>query len=213
MPNLQHQFIEFLLKHNALKFGTFTLKSGRISPYFFNLGAFDSGASLAKLGEFYAATLQQSAFNYDMLFGPAYKGIPLVSTTSIALFNQYQKDVPYCFNRKEKKSYGDKGSSVGAPLQGQVVMLDDVITAGTTVRETVALFEKINATLTGIVIAFDRQERGAGSQSSIEETVEQFGIPVQSILNLDDLIQYLETQADMGDQLSKIRAYKDEYGA
>ncbi len=210
--NHQREFIEFLLQHHAIKFGEFTLKSGRISPYFFNLGTFNSGASLTKLGEFYAETLQQSGFNYDVLFGPAYKGIPLVCATNIALFNKYQIDAPYCFNRKEKKDHGDTGSFVGAPLQGQVVMVDDVITAGTTVRETIAMLETLNAKLTAIIIAFDRQEKGSTDKSAIQEAVERFNVPVQSIITLNDLIFYLEDKPGMQEQLARIREYQERYG-
>ena len=205
-------FIEFLLKHQALKFGSFTLKSGRQSPYFFNLGVFQSGASLQRLGQFFAMTLEQSGLAYDMLFGPAYKGIPLAVATAIALFQDYQKDVPYCFNRKVVKSYGDGGDLVGAPLAGRVVMLDDVITAGTTVRETVALMKQYKAEFSGIVIAFDRQERGLGEQSAVQEVVDQYQIAVQSILCLQDLIEYLSQRPEYKTQLTTIYAYQQQYG-
>src|SRR3990167_11069475 len=194
MPELQQLFIEFLIENHALKFGEFKLKSGRISPYFFNLGVFHSGKSLAKLGEFYAETLIKSRMHCDLLFGPAYKGIPLVTATSIILFEKFNRNIPYCFNRKEKKDHGDKGSFVGAELKGNVVMLDDVITAGTTVCETVSLLENTDATLSGIIIAFDRQERGEGKLSGVQEAVKTHKIPVQSIVNLTDVVQYLQTQ-------------------
>ena len=212
MQNHQRHFIEFLLKHKALKFGEFTLKSGRISPYFFNLGTFNTGASLTKLGEFYAMALLQSRLPYDVLYGPAYKGIPLVSATAIALYNQHQKDAPYCFNRKEAKDHGEGSILVGAPLEGRVVMVDDVITAGTTVRETIALMENLNANLAGIIIAFDRQERGQGEQSATQETAEKYGVPVQSIITLQDVVAYMNEREDMGTHLKQIELYQAEYG-
>lgn len=212
MEKYQRHFIDFLLKHKALTFGEFTLKSGRISPYFFNLGTFQSGSSLAHLGQFYAATLLQSNLFYDVLYGPAYKGIPLVAATAIALYNDYQIDKPYCFNRKELKHHGDKGRFVGAPLAGRVVMVDDVITAGTTVRETVERIENLNAHLTGIVIAFDRQERGQGSHSAVQETVQQYGIPVQSIITLTDLIHYLHEKSEFKEWIKPIEQYQATYG-
>ena len=162
-------FIEFLIENNALKFGEFTLKSGRISPYFFNLGVFNTGEALHKLGQFYAQALIDSGFEYDVLFGPAYKGIPLVSTTAISLYSDHKINIPYCFNRKETKDYGEKSDLVGAPLTGNVIMFDDVITAGTTVRETIALVKQHNAHLNGIVIAFDREERGTGTLSAVAD--------------------------------------------
>jgi len=212
MQNHQRHFIEFLLKHKALKFGEFTLKSGRISPYFFNLGTFNTGASLAELGEFYATTLLQSNLPCDVLYGPAYKGIPLVAATAIALHNNHQKDTPYCFNRKEAKDHGESGTLVGSPMEGNVVMVDDVITAGTTVRETITLIEKMNANLTGIVIAFDRQERGLGELSAVKETAEKHGVPVQSIITLQDLIHYMSERDEMKEQLKHIERYQTEYG-
>ena len=163
MENYKNDFIEFLYQNHVLSFGNFTLKSGRSSPYFFNLGLFNTGASLKKLGEFYADTLRTTELSYDILFGPAYKGIPLVSATAIGLANRYQKNVPYCFNRKEKKTHGDQGHLVGADLQGQMVLIDDVITAGTTVRETLRIIADYPVKLTAILIAFDRQERGQSS--------------------------------------------------
>jgi len=212
MQEYQRHFIEFLLKYKALTFGEFTLKSGRISPYFFNLGTFQTGSSLAQLGECYATTLLQSNLPYDVLYGPAYKGIPLVAATAIALYNHHQEDTPYCFNRKETKDHGDKGILVGAPMEGRVVMLDDVITAGTTVRETMGLMENLNANLTGIVIAFDRQERGQGEQSAVQETVEKFSIPVQSIITLTDLITYIHKRDEFKKWLKPIEHYQAEYG-
>ena len=212
MQDYQRHFIEFLLTHKALQFGEFTLKSGRVSPYFFNLGTFQSGSSLAQLGEFYATTLLQSNLPYDVLYGPAYKGIPLVAATTIALFNNHNQDTPYCFNRKEAKDHGDKGLIVGAPLEDRIVMVDDVITAGTTVRETIELMENRSANLSGIVIAFDRQERGQGEQSAVQEIAEKYGVPVQSIITLVDLVEYLSHQENLKSWLSPMEKYQTEYG-
>jgi len=213
MAELQNAFIQFLIENNALQFGEFKLKSGRISPYFFNLGVFCSGKSLATLGEFYAETLQNSRMHCDMLFGPAYKGIPLVAATSIILFEKFNINIPYCFNRKETKDHGDGGNFVGAKLQGNVVMLDDVITAGTTVRETVSLLKNTDAQLSGIIIAFDRQERGKGNLSAVQEAVKTHKIPVQSIITLTDVIQYLQTRKELKVHLDAIEEYRKEYGA
>ncbi|HLB56192.1 MAG TPA: orotate phosphoribosyltransferase [Coxiellaceae bacterium] len=213
MQDLQTQFIEFLIENNALKFGEFKLKSGRMSPYFFNLGVFHSGKSLAKLGGFYAETLLKSRMHCDVLFGPAYKGIPLATATSIILFEKFNKNIPYCFNRKEKKDHGDGGDFVGAKLEGNVVMLDDVITAGTTVRETVSLLANTQATLSGIIIAFDRQERGEGKLSAVQETVKTQKIPVQSIITLSDVVQYLSLQKKFRKELGMIEEYRKKYGA
>ena len=213
MRTYQKQFIEFLIQNNALKFGEFTLKSGRISPYFFNLGVFNTGKSLATLGEYFAATLENSHIKCDVLFGPAYKGIPLVAATSIMLSEKFNKNLPYCFNRKEKKEYGDGGNFVGATLQGNVVMLDDVITAGTTVRETIDLLKDTEAHLSGIVIAFDRQERGVGTLSAVQETVKTHHVPVQSIITLSDIVQYLNTQKELKTHLQAIEKYRQCYGA
>lgn len=212
MSELQKQFITFLLENDALKFGEFKLKSGRMSPYFFNLGVFNSGKSLAKLGEFYAETLINSRMHCDILFGPAYKGIPLVTATSIILAEKFNKNIPYCFNRKEKKEYGDVSQFVGAALNGNVVMLDDVITAGTTVRETVGLLKNTDATLSGIIIAFDRQERGESNLSAVQETVKKHNIPVQSIVTLSDVVQYLSENKNLKNHLNAIEKYREQYG-
>ncbi len=215
MRAYQKKFIEFLIENKALKFGEFTLKSGRISPYFFNLGVFNTGKSLSELGRFYAETLETSGLHYDMLFGPAYKGIPLVAATTIALFEQHQKNVPYCFNRKEAKDHGESGLFVGAELKGNVVMVDDVITAGTTVRETVSQLKNTAANLSGIIIAFDRQERGQSQAhlSAVQEAVKTFNIPVQSIVNLSDVIQYLSAKPEYKNNLIEIEKYRAAFGA
>lgn len=213
MSQLQKQFIIFLLENDALKFGEFKLKSGRMSPYFFNLGVFNGGKSLAKLGEFYAETLINSRMHCDLLFGPAYKGIPLATATSIILFEKFNKNIPYCFNRKEKKEYGDVSQFVGAELRGNVVMLDDVITAGTTVRETVELLKNTEAQLSGIIIALDRQERGEGNLSAVQEVVKTHNIPVQSIVTLSDIVQFLSENKNLKAHLNAIEKYRKQYGS
>uniref|UniRef100_UPI003D2D6D37 orotate phosphoribosyltransferase n=1 Tax=Methylophaga lonarensis TaxID=999151 RepID=UPI003D2D6D37 len=191
MKAYQQQFIDFALSTGVLRFGQFTLKSGRISPYFFNSGLFNSGASLARLGRFYAQTIVESGIAFDVLFGPAYKGIPLASTTAVALADHHQRDVPYVFNRKEAKDHGEGGQLVGAPLNGKVLIIDDVISAGTSVRESVEIIRAAGAEPAGVVIALDRQERGKGQMSAIQEVEQQHGIPVISIISLNDLLSYL----------------------
>lgn len=212
MQEYKKDFIEFLYRNGALLFGDFVLKSGRKSPYFFNMGMFNSGASLVQLGKFYAEAVQNSGFKYDILFGPAYKGIPLVCATAAGLYSLYGLDIPYCFNRKEKKSHGDKGEFVGAPLQGNVVMVDDVITAGTTVRDTVAILENLPVKMRGILIAFDRQERGSGEYSALEEVFQQYQIPVVSIVNLQDVLEYLGQKPDLKTWIPAIESYQSQYG-
>lgn len=203
MSRTTTEFVEFLLKYEALKFGNFTLKSGRKSPYFFNLGVFNTGKSLQQLGAFYAQALLDSDFNYDVLFGPAYKGIPLVCSIVIALAQEHGVDAPYCFNRKEKKDHGDGGDLVGTPMKGHIVLFDDVITAGTTIREAIDIIKKNNALFSGIIIAFDRQEKGTSSLSAVEEITKTTGIPVKSILTLTDLLHYLDAHPEYpnGDQI------------
>ena len=213
MQNYKTAFIEFLYQNQVLSFGSFTLKSGRNSPYFFNLGLFNSGARLKKLGEFYADALEAANLEYDVLFGPAYKGIPLVTTTAVGLYNKYQKDVPYCFNRKEKKTHGDQGHFVGANLQGRIVMVDDVITAGTTVRETLQMFADLPVKLTAILIAFDRQERGQGTISATAEVTREYGIPVYSIITIQDVLTYLNQRPDLAEHYRTIQAYQQQYGS
>ena len=211
MQDYQQQFIEFALAQDVLRFGEFTLKSGRVSPYFFNAGLFNSGMALARLGQFYAQAIVNANIDYDVLFGPAYKGIPLASSTAVALAEHHHQDVAYSFNRKEAKSHGEGGNIVGAPLQGNVLIIDDVITAGTAIREAMDIITAAGATAAGVVIALDRQEKGRGELSAIQEVEQQFGIPVISIIRLQDLISYLSQQSD-ATVLEKIQAYRDQYG-
>lgn len=212
MKPYQQQFIEFALATGVLRFGSFTLKSGRISPYFFNSGLFNTGAKLAELGRFYAQAISESDLNYDVLFGPAYKGIPLASTTVIALSDHHSKDVPYVFNRKEKKDHGEGGQLVGAELTGNVLIIDDVISAGTSVRESVAIITAEQATPAGVIIALDRQEKGQGELSAIQEVEAEHSIPVVSIICLDDLLTFLQNNADFAEHLSAVEAYRSQYG-
>lgn len=212
MKAYQQNFIEFALNTSVLRFGQFTLKSGRQSPYFFNSGLFNSGASLAQLGRFYAQRIVDSGLSFDVLFGPAYKGIPLASTTAIALADQHQIDMPYAFNRKEAKDHGEGGQLVGAPLTGKVLIIDDVISAGTSVGESVAMIRAAGAEPAGVVIALDRQERGKTDISAIAQVEADYGIPVISIICLADLLQYLDSQADLQLHRDAVAAYRAEYG-
>lgn len=212
MQEYQKQFIQLALKCQALKFGQFTLKSGRTSPYFFNAGQFQTGVALADLGRFYAAALIESGIECDMLFGPAYKGIPLVSTTAVAMANEYGRDLPYCFNRKEAKTHGEGGSLVGAPLRGRVVIVDDVITAGTAVREVLSIIAQAGATPAAILIGLNRQERGQGALSAIQELQTSTGIPVVSIINLEHIMAFLQEQGTDPDTLERISHYRQVYG-
>ena len=210
MLDYQKDFISYALDCGVLKFGEFLLKSGRTSPYFFNTGLFNTGAQLGKLGYFYAQALIQSGIEPDILYGPAYKGIPLVSTTSIAYAQITGEDIPFAFNRKEVKDHGEGGSLVGAPLQGKVVILDDVITAGTSVRESVDIIRNAGATPAGVLIALDRQEKGQNNNSAIQEVQNQFNMPVIAIITLANIIDYLT--ADASDQLNAIKDYQRLYG-
>ncbi len=212
MKDYQKEFIEFALEKEVLKFGQFTLKSGRISPYFFNAGLFNSGRDLARLGRFYAAALMDSGIDYDLLFGPAYKGIPIATTTAVALADGYDLDLPYCFNRKEAKTHGEGGSLVGAELQGKVMLVDDVITAGTAIRESMDIIQAHNAQLAGVLIALDRQEKGKAELSAIQEVERDYGAKVISIVQLSDLITYLQGQPEMHEHLKSVQAYRDQYG-
>ena len=212
MSTEQSQFFDLALRCGVLKFGEFTLKSGRISPYFFNAGLFNTGGSLASLGEQYAAAIQQSGVEFDMLFGPAYKGIPLATATATALANTHQRDVPWCFNRKEAKAHGEGGSLVGAPLKGKVLIVDDVITAGTAIRESKAIIDDHDAELAGVVLALDRQERGQGQQSAIQEVQERWKVPVITIATLGDLVAYLQSSSEHQAALPAVQGYRDTYG-
>lgn len=212
MKDYQKEFIEFAIEKEVLKFGEFTLKSGRISPYFFNAGLFNTGRDLARLGRFYAAALMDSGIEYDLLFGPAYKGIPIATTTAVALADSYNLDLPYCFNRKEAKTHGEGGSLVGSELQGRVMLVDDVITAGTAIRESMDIIQAHHAELAGVLIALDRQEKGKAELSAIQEVERDYGAKVISIVQLSDLITYLEAQPEMQSYLDSVKAYRDQYG-
>ena len=212
MKAFQQEFIEFAISRQVLKFGSFTLKSGRTSPYFFNACLFNTGGDLAKLGRFYAAALQDSGIEFDVLFGPAYKGIPIATTTAVALAEHHQRDVPYCFNRKEAKTHGEGGSLVGSALKGNIMLVDDVITAGTAIRESMQIIQAQGATLAGVLIALDRQERGQGELSAIQEVERDFGTKVVSIIGLNDLINYLQGKPELAEHLAAVTAYRAEYG-
>lgn len=212
MKDYQIEFIEFALEKQVLKFGEFTLKSGRTSPYFFNAGLFNTGLDLARLGRFYAAALEDAAIEYDVLFGPAYKGIPIATTTAVALADHHDKDVPYCFNRKEKKAHGEGGTLVGSELKGKIMLVDDVITAGTAIRESMEIIAQNGADLSGVLIALDRQEKGKAELSAIQEVERDFGTKVISIVKLADLISYLESKGTMDEHLAAVKAYREQYG-
>ena len=212
MQGYQRDFLRFAIDTGVLRFGRFQLKSGRESPYFFNAGLFNTGASLSRLGGFYADALIASGMPFDMLFGPAYKGIPLAASTVIALAERHGMDVPFAFNRKEAKDHGEGGSIVGSALAGQVLTIDDVITAGTSVRESVNLIQAAGASPCGVLIALDRCERGEGSGSAIDEIRERFGLRTVSIVSLHDLIAYLSEETPDGDFLSVLQVYRDRYG-
>ena len=214
MQPYQKEFLEFALSRGVLKFGEFTLKSGRTSPYFFNAGLFDSGQALAQLGRWYAQTIVDSGLAFDMLFGPAYKGIPLVSVTAAALAEHHGRDLPWCFNRKEAKDHGEGGTLVGAKLAGRVLIIDDVITAGTAIRESVEIIRAAGATPVGVALALDREERGKdGERSAVEEAEREFGVRIASIVRLRDLISWLEHGAPDPTVLAAVRAYRDRWGS
>ena len=211
MFNFRQDFIRFAVAQNVLRFGEFQTKAGRLSPYFFNAGLFNDGASLRNLSQFYAQAILASELQFDMLFGPAYKGIPLVAGTAIALAEQGH-NVPYCFNRKEAKDHGEGGLTVGAALKNRVLIVDDVISAGTSVRESIELIRSAGAEPCGVVIALDRMERGQGDLSAAQEVQRNYGIPVVSIATLDDLLGYLRDEADMVQNLAAVQSYRDRYG-
>ncbi|MGM3192887.1 orotate phosphoribosyltransferase [Dickeya dadantii subsp. dieffenbachiae] len=212
MKAYQRQFIEFALGKQVLKFGEFTLKSGRISPYFFNAGLFNTGRDLALLGRFYAEALVDAGVEFDVLFGPAYKGIPIATTTAVALAEHHDRDVPYCFNRKEAKDHGEGGNLVGSPLKGRIMLVDDVITAGTAIRESMDIIAAQGASLAGVLIALDRQERGRGELSAIQEVERDFQCKVTSIITLQELITYLAEKPEMAAHLEAVKAYRAQFG-
>ncbi|MCU7863548.1 MAG: orotate phosphoribosyltransferase [Candidatus Thiodiazotropha sp. (ex Lucinoma annulata)] len=212
MQDYQREFLDFALDVGVLRFGEFTLKSGRASPYFFNAGLFNSGASLARLGRYYAQAIVDSGISFDVLYGPAYKGIPLAAVTAAALFDHHGIDIPYAFNRKEAKDHGEGGVIVGHELAGKILIIDDVISAGTSVRESVEIIQSQAATPAGVVIALDRQERGQGDRSAIQEVESDYGMPVSAIVRLELLIEYLQEGDDTGESLQRIKAYREKYG-
>jgi orotate phosphoribosyltransferase len=220
MKDYQREFIEFAIEKQVLRFGEFTLKSGRVSPYFFNAGLFKTGGDLARLGRFYAATLMDAKIDFDLVFGPAYKGIPIATTTTVALYDHHNIDVPYCFNRKEAKTHGEGGSLVGAELEGKIMLVDDVITAGTAIRESMEIIKTHGAQLSGVLIALDRQEKGQGELSAIQEVERDFGTQVAAIVTLGDVVTYLEekleekvaNQPELAENLASIKTYRLNYG-
>jgi orotate phosphoribosyltransferase len=214
MYDYQKEFLAYVIERKILRFGDFTLKSGRQSPYFFNAGLFNTGQALAFIGRCYAAAIEASGISYDVIFGPAYKGIPLASAACIALSEHFSRDQPFCFNRKEAKDHGEGGAIVGAALSGKVLVIDDVITAGTAIREVMGLIQQNGATPAGVVVALDREERGQGELSAIGELRQQYGIPVISIISLSQIIQYLELvrNQELEKYLSQLRVYQQRYG-
>ena len=213
MQAYQHDFIQLAREYDVLKFGEFTLKSGRISPYFFNAGAFASGRALAALGRCYASRILDAGLAFDVLLGPAYKGIPLAATTAVALSDHHGMDLPFAYNRKEAKTHGEGGALVGATLTGRVLIIDDVITAGTAVREVIAMITAAGAELAGVVVGLDRQERGAGTRSAVQEVEHDFGVPVFGIIQMTDIIDYLEAEGAKADaDLQRMRTYRQRFG-
>ena len=212
MQQYQREFLDLALRRNALRFGEFTLKSGRVSPYFFNAGLFDSGDALATLGAAYAQAAADSGISFDMLFGPAYKGIALATATAIALAQSHRRDIPVAFNRKEAKDHGEGGMLIGAPLQGRVLIVDDVISAGTAIRESLALIRANGATPAGVLIALDRQERGQGPRSAAQEIAAEFGTPVVAITRLDELLALVMERPELAPYSAQLEAYRAAYG-
>ncbi len=211
MEQYQKDFVDFMLGSGALKFGEFTLKSGRVSPYFFNAGAFNTGQHLSQLGKFYATATENSGLDFDVLFGPAYKGIPLATATAMALNDGFNKNVHYSFNRKEAKTHGEGGDIVGHPLEGNILIIDDVITAGTAISEAMNIIKANGATAKGVIVAVDRQEKGKGEQSAIQKVEQNFGFSVLSIINLSHLVDYLKQGNDHA-LIERIEVYRDCYG-
>ncbi len=212
MQQYKKDFLEFAIEAGVLRFGEFTLKSGRVSPYFFNAGLFNTGGHLARLGRFYAQAIVDSGTEFDVLFGPAYKGIPLAAAAGIALADHHQRDVPYCFNRKEAKDHGEGGNLVGAPLQNRVLIIDDVITAGTAIRESLDIIDAAGAQAAAVVIALDRQERGQGERSAIQEVEQDLGLTVTSIVSLAELQTFLADRSEYRESLQAIETYRGQYG-
>jgi orotate phosphoribosyltransferase len=210
MQAFQQQFLDYCIQRGVLRFGEFTLKSGRVSPYFFNAGLFNSGADLSALGSFYAQAIQHSGIDFDVLFGPAYKGIPLAAITAASLYQQFNIDKSYAFDRKEKKDHGEGGQIVGAELKGDILIIDDVITAGTAIRQSMQLIDSLGAEVKGVTIALDRQEKGQGEKSAIEELRHQ-GINVIPIIQLSDIMTYLQQSGDQ-QQLQAVSEYRQRYG-
>jgi len=214
MENYKQKFIEMSIQIGALKFGEFELKSGRVSPYFFNMGLFSTGQAIKNIGDFYASALEESNLAFDMLFGPAYKGIPLTSVLSASLFMNHDKDVPFVYNRKEKKDHGEGGQIVGPSLSGKIVIVDDVITAGTAIKEASQIIREAGAEISGIIIAIDRQEKGAGEYSAVQEVSSKLGVPVISIVNLDQILAFVKnSSSELEDHVEAIENYRKEYGA
>jgi orotate phosphoribosyltransferase len=211
MEQNQKDFVDFTLETGVLKFGEFTLKSGRISPYFFNAGLFNKGSHLSQLGKFYAQAIESSNLKFDVLFGPAYKGIPLATATAIALKESFNRNVPYSFNRKEAKDHGEGGNIVGHPLEGDILIIDDVITAGTAIREAQDIISANGANTKGVIVALDRQEKGKGELSAIQEVEQIFGVKVLSIINLSHIVDYLQDSKDQ-DIVDRIESYRSQYG-
>ncbi|BBT14111.1 orotate phosphoribosyltransferase [Metapseudomonas otitidis] len=212
MQAYQRDFIRFAIERGVLRFGEFTLKSGRTSPYFFNAGLFNSGLALARLGRYYASAIVDSGLSFDVLFGPAYKGIPLAASTAVALAEHHDRDLPWCFNRKEAKDHGEGGTLVGAPLAGRVLIIDDVITAGTAIREVMQIIQGQQAQAAGVLIALNRQERGKGELSAIQEVERDFGMPVVSIVSLEQVLEYLAGDAELKSYLPAVERYRADYG-
>ena len=212
MKAYQREFIQFAISEGALRFGEFSLKSGRVSPYFFNTGAFDSGAALSRLGAYYAAAITASGIEFDMLFGPAYKGIPLGSAVAIALYRDHGRNLPFCFNRKERKDHGEGGEIMGAPLAGRILIVDDVISAGTSVKQSMGVIEHVGAHAAGVVISLDREERGSGALSAAQQVEREHGIPVGNIVGLGTVLDYLREKSDYEREVTAIEAYLGEYG-
>lgn len=212
MQQYKKDFLAFAIDAGVLRFGEFTLKSGRLSPYFFNAGLFNTGRHLARLGRFYAQAIVDADIQFDVLFGPAYKGIPLAAATGIALADHHDINIPYCFNRKEAKTHGEGGNTVGASLAGRVLIIDDVITAGTAIRESLALINGENAQAVGVVIALDRQERGQGQRSAIQEVEQDLGLSVTAIVTLEELQEFLADQPEYRESLQALESYRETYG-